>query len=151
MKYSLDIFNFLEEISSLSYSIVFLYFFALITEKAFLSLLAILWNSAFIWVYLSLSPLLLASLLFSAICKASPDNHFAFLHFLFLGMVLVTAAYTVYITTSLDGKESACNAGDPGPGRSPGEENGNSLQYSCLGNSRDREVWWATVHRVARS
>ena len=53
------------------------------------------------WVYLSLSPLLLASLLFSAICKASPDNHFAFLHFFFLGMVLVTAAYTVYIMTSL--------------------------------------------------
>ena len=40
--------------SSLSHSIVFLYFFALIAEKAFLSLLAILWNSAFKWVYLSL-------------------------------------------------------------------------------------------------
>ena len=40
-------------------------------RKVFLSLLAILWNSAFKWVYLSFSPLLLASLLFSAICKAS--------------------------------------------------------------------------------
>ena len=40
-------------------------------RKAFLSLLAILWNSAFKWVYLSFSPLLLVSLLFSAICKAS--------------------------------------------------------------------------------
>ena len=41
-----------------------------------------------------------------------------------------------------DGKESACNAGDPGwipgSGRSPGEGNGNSLQYSCLENSMDR-------------
>ena len=93
--------NFLEEISSFSHCIVFLYFFALITKKAFLFLLATLWNSAFSWEYLSPSPLLLASLLFSAICKASPDNHFAFLHFFSLGMVLVTAAYTVYIMTSL--------------------------------------------------
>ena len=46
---------------------------------------------------------------------------------------------------SSDGKESACNAGDPGliPGlaRSPGERNGNPLQYSCLENSMDRGVW----------
>ena len=54
-------------------------------RKAFLSLLAILWNSAFRWVCLSSSPLPLASLLFSAICKTSSDNHFAFLHFFFLG------------------------------------------------------------------
>ena len=33
----------------------------------------------------------------------------------------------------------------------PGEENGNPLQYSCLGNSMDRGAWWATVHGVARS
>ena len=52
--------------------------------KAFLSFLAILWNSAFRCVYLSFSPLSLASLLFSAIRKASSDNHFAFLCF-FLG------------------------------------------------------------------
>jgi len=39
----------------------------------------------------------------------------------------------------------------PGLGRSPGEGNGNPLQYSCLGNSRDRGVWWATVHGVAKS
>ena len=54
-----------------------------------------------------------------------------------------------------DGKESACNAGDPGSipgsGRSPGEENGNPLQYSCLENPTDREAWWATVHWVAKS
>ena len=62
-------------------------------KKAFLSLLAILWNAAFSWVYLSLSPLPFTSLLFSAICKASWDNHFDFLHFMLLGMVLVTTSY----------------------------------------------------------
>ena len=38
----------------------------------------------------------------------------------------------------------------PGLGRSPGEENGNSLQYSCLGNPMDRGVWQAAVHRDAK-
>ena len=55
---------------------------------------------------------------------------------------------------SLVGKESACNIGDPGlnpgSGRSPGEGNGNPLQYSCLENPMDRGAWQATVHRVAR-
>ena len=55
---------------------------------------------------------------------------------------------------SSDGKESACNAGDldfiPGSGRSPGEGNGNPLQYSCLENPMDRGAWRATVHGVAR-
>ena len=53
-----------------------------------------------------------------------------------------------------DGKES-CNAGDPGliPGsrRSPGEGNGNPLQYSCLGNPMDRGPWQVAVHGVAKS
>ena len=53
--------------------------------KAFLSLLAVLWNSEFSWVYPSLSSLPSTSLLFSAICKASSDNYLAFLHFFFLG------------------------------------------------------------------
>ena len=51
-------------------------------------------------------------------------------------------------------EESACNAGDlgsiPGLGRSPGEENGKPLQYSCLENRMDRGAWQATVHGVAR-
>ena len=55
----------------------------------------------------------------------------------------------------LDDKESACNAGDvgliPGLGRSPGEGNGNPLQYSCLENPMDRRAWWATVHGIAKS
>ena len=50
------------------------------------------------------------------------------------------------------GEESACNAGDlhsiPGLGRSPGEGNGNPLQYSCLENPVNRGAWQATVHRV---
>ena len=54
-----------------------------------------------------------------------------------------------------DGKESICNAGDlgsiPGSGRSPGEGNGNPLQYSCLENLMDRGAWWATVHGVTKS
>ena len=37
----------------------------------------------------------------------------------------------------------------PGLGRSPGEENGNPLQYSCLGNAMDRRAWWAIVLGVA--
>ena len=58
-------------------------------RKAFLSLLAILWNSVFKWVYLSFSPLPFTSLLFTAISKASLDSHFAFFHFFFLEMALI--------------------------------------------------------------
>ena len=50
---------------------------------------------------------------------------------------------------SSDGKASAYNVGvlglTPGSGRSPGEEHGNPLQYSCLENPMDRGAWWATV------
>ena len=51
-------------------------------------------------------------------------------------------------------KESAYNARELGSiprfGMSPGEGNGNPLQYSCLGNSMDRGAWRAIVHRVAK-
>ena len=54
-------------------------------------------------------------------------------------------------------KNLPANAGDtgdvgsiPGWGRSPGERNGNPLQYSCLGNPMDRGAWWATAHGVAK-
>ena len=54
-----------------------------------------------------------------------------------------------------DGKACARNVGDlgsiPGSGRSPGEGNGNPLQYSCLENSMDGGAWWAIVHAVAKS
>ena len=52
-------------------------------------------------------------------------------------------------------KASASNAGGAGSilgsGRSPGEGNGNPLQYSCLENPMDRGAWWATVHGVTKS
>ena len=194
MKYSLGISNFLEEISGLSHSIVFLYFFALITEKgllispcyslelciqmgisflfsfafrfsSFLSYLGFFFLFFFNWrlitlqycggfaihshesamgVHVSpswpslppLSPshlsgssqctspdhpvsfiesglvicftyvnihvsMLFSQIIppFSAICKASSDNHFAFLYFFFLGMILITAAYTMLWTS----------------------------------------------------
>ena len=63
--------------------------------KKLSSLLAILWNSTSGWVYLSLSPLPFTSLLFSITWKAFSDNHFAFLHFFFFGMVLVTTSCTM--------------------------------------------------------
>jgi len=51
-------------------------------------------------------------------------------------------------------KDSACDAGDLGSilrsGRSPGEGNGNPLQYSCLENPMDRGAWQATVHGITR-
>ena len=93
MKYSLGISNFLEEISSLSHSVAFLYFFALIPEEGFLispfrEIRTLQrdknsWSSAFGCLCLSFSPLPFASLLFSAICKASSDSYCAFLHFFF--------------------------------------------------------------------
>ena len=53
-----------------------------------------------------------------------------------------------------EGKASASNAGDlgsiPDLGRSPGEGNGNPLQFSCLGTPIDRGAWWG-VHGVAKS
>ena len=87
--------NFLEEISNLSHSIVFLYFFALITEEGpcySLELCTQMGISFF-------SPLPFASLLFSAICKASSDSHFAFLHFLFFRMVLIPASCMMPLTS----------------------------------------------------
>ena len=79
IKNSLGIPNFLEEISSLSRSVVFLCFFAFIAEEG-LSLLAILWNSAFNWEYLSFSPLLFASILFF---------YFLFINFIYLFIYLL--------------------------------------------------------------
>ena len=61
---------------------VFVPMYASVAEEGYLI--------SYIWVYLSFSPLLFSSLLFIAICKASSDNHFAFLHFFFSRMVLNT-------------------------------------------------------------
>ena len=60
-----------------------------------------------------------------------------------------------WIPGGSDGKESTCNAGDPGSipgsGRSPGEGNGYLFQYSCLENPMDRGAWRATVHGITKS
>ena len=64
----------------------------------------------------------------------------------------------VGLPNSSAGKESTYSVGDtedmgsvPGLGRSPGEGNGNPLQYSCQGNSMDKGDWQATVHGVAKA
>ena len=88
MKCSFGISSFLEEISSFSRSVVFLYFFALIAEEGFLISPCYSLELCIIWVYLSFSPLPFTSLLSSAICKASSDNHLAFL-------VLITTSCTM--------------------------------------------------------
>ena len=74
-----------------------------------------------------------------------------------LSVVLIMLKYapSMGFPDSSVGKESACNAGDmaliPESGRSPGEENGYPLQYSCLENSKDRGAWRATVHGIKKS
>ena len=70
-----------EEISSLSHSIVFLYFFALISEEGFLISPCYSLELCIQMLISFLFSFALASRLFTAICKASSDSHFAFLHF----------------------------------------------------------------------
>jgi len=115
MKCSLAISNFLEEISSLSHYIIFLYFFALIPEGGFL-ISPCYSLELFIQMGISfLSPLPLASLLFSAICKASSDNHFCLFAFLLLKRnkkCLTLAAYFLHLggLTLLERYHLATNA-----------------------------------------
>ena len=70
-------------------------------NKPFLSLLVHLWNTPFRWVYLSFYPWPFTSHLYSAICMASSGNHFAFWHFFFLGMVLITTPAQCYEPLSI--------------------------------------------------
>ena len=74
-------------------------------------------------------------------------------HLIFIS-ILQGGALIIGLPQWLSGKESTCNAGDagstPGLGRSPGEGNGNSLQFSCLGNPMDSRVWRATDHGVTK-
>ena len=94
MKCSLGTSNFLEEIFSLSYSVVFLYFFALVTEEGFLISPCYSLELCILLLISFLFPFAFASLS-TAICKASSDSHFAFLHFFFLGMVLIPISCTM--------------------------------------------------------
>ena len=95
MKCFLGISNFLEDISSFSHSLVFLYFFALIAEEGFL--ISPCYSLEF---YIQMDVSFLFSFAFhvssfTAMCKASSDNRFASWHFFFLGMVLIAAACTM--------------------------------------------------------
>ena len=71
------------------------------------------------------------------------------LHFIYMHLFHTYAYIYMGFPGGSDGKESACNAGDlgslSGSGRSPGEGNGNPLQYSCLENTTDGGAWQATV------
>ena len=91
MKCSLGISHFLEEISNHSHSTVFLYFFALFSQKVFLISPCYSLELCIQTGILFLSPFPFASL-FSSICKVSSDNHFVFLHLFFLGMFLIPAS-----------------------------------------------------------
>ena len=72
----------------------------------------------------------------------------------YCGIYFAVCIYRTSLITQLV-KKSACSAGVPGliPGleRSPGEGNGNPLQYSCLGNSTEGGAWRAIVHGFAKS
>ena len=100
MKCSLGIYNFLEEISCLSHSTVF---FVLCIDPlgrfSYLSLLFFGTLHSHDSHPQSFSPLPFTSVLFSAICKAFSDNHFAFLHFFFLGMVSITTSCVMFQTS----------------------------------------------------
>ena len=73
-----------------------------------------------------------------------------------VGLNFIHEFYSTFdLDDGSDGKESSCNAEDldsiPGSGRSPGEGNGKSLQYSCLENPMARVAWKATVNGVTKS
>ena len=98
MKCPLGISNFLEEISSLSHSVDFLYFFTLISEEGFLISLCYSLELCIQMLISFLFPLLVASLLFTGICKASPDSQFGFLHFFSTGMILIPVSCLYNVT-----------------------------------------------------
>ena len=136
MKCSLGILKrsfFLEEISSLSYSIVFLYFFALIIEEGFL-----ISPSAFKWVYLSFSPLFFARQWHPTpvLLPGKFQGWRSLVGFSPWGREESDTTERLHFHFSL-----SCI----------GEGNGNPLQCSCLENPRDGGVWWAAVYGVAQS
>ena len=90
-------------------------------------------------------------------CFLYADNDLAFLHTKLFSSIITNPHLKEFFR---DGavKNILANAGDerdggsiPGSGRSPGEGNGNQLQYSCLENPMARGAWWAIVHRMAKS
>ena len=79
----------------------------------------------------------------------------AILKVLYISVKMLLFFFFLSVTGGSDGKESTCNTGEPGlipgSGRSPGEGNSNTLQYSCLEITMDRGAWWAIVLGVAKS
>ena len=65
-----------------------------------------------------------------------------------------SSLYSLGLSMWVSGKQSSCQARNvtliPGSGRSPGEDNGNPVLYSCLGNPMDIGAWWAVVHGVTK-
>ena len=99
MKCSLDISNFLEVISKFPILLLFSIFFYPSFKEVFLSLLAILWDSAYSWVYLSPSPLLFTSLPSSIIFYSFLRQVLCFLHFYFFEIFLFTTSCTMSQTS----------------------------------------------------
>ena len=83
----------------------------------------------------------------------SPNDPISFFPLILMAVYMLCYGHNEYNCSEV--KASASNAGYPGSipgsGRSPGEGNGNPLQYSCLENPMDGEAWYTTVHRVAKS
>ena len=117
------------------------------------------WDLSFLTRAGTVTPALESKILTTGPPGKSPQYVFFCIKLLSLSLVCLRF---IHVVTSIlgfpggsDGKESACNIGDlgliPGLGRSPGEGNGNPLQYSCLENSVDRGAWHAAVHGVTES
>ena len=104
MKCSLDVINFLEEISRLSHSMVFLNFFFFLHcsfKRVFLCLLALLWNAAFSWVYLSLSPLLLLLFFLQLFVRPPQTTTLPFCISIPLGLFWSLPPVKCYISSSI--------------------------------------------------
>ena len=97
-----------------------------------------------------------------ALGKETQEIHYSIYYWMFVLVKITVKNLMCHISDILvgflapnRGKEPACQAGDtdliPELGRSPGEGNGNPLQYSCLENPMERGTWWATILGVAKS
>ena len=115
IKYFLDTSSFFEETSVFSIQLFSSISLHCSFKMAFLSLLALLWNSVFSCIYLFLSPLPFAFLISSIICKASLDNYFTFLYFFSFETALFTTSCKMLWTSvhsssgSLPAKSNTCN------------------------------------------
>ena len=109
-------------------------------RKTFLSLLAILWNSAFRCLYLSFSPLVFASLLFTAICKASSDSLFAFFHFFNMLLLLLLLSRFSHVPLCATPETAATRL--PRPWDSPGKSTGVGCHFplQCMKVQSENEV-----------